>query len=380
VLSLTGGWFVAVVGALTVASFAAVVAFWNSLAGRSTARVAARVGMLLVVNVLVLFTAAIGLNDQYLFFASWADLHGALTGTIAKTQLNKGAHAAAAAQQAVPGKAARIPPHVPALPPGSVDAAGVGTFRVHGSASGITGTVVVRLPPGYLAAANANRRYPVLEAFSGYPGSPVEWVRVMNLPAAMAEQVRLGHMRPALIVEPQQWVPPGVDTECTNGARGNPQVETWLTVDVPRWVARTFRVATSRTSWATIGLSAGGYCAAMAGMLQPAQYGGVINMGGYFRPELGPYYLPYPPHSVLAARYDLVALARRAPPPLAMWMETSHVDAVSYRSSAAFLRATRAPLSVRAVVLQNAGHRIAVWQALLPESLQWLGAALPGFR
>lgn len=377
-MSLTGGLFLAVVAVLTVAAFVAVVVLWTTFGGRSAPRVAARVGMLLLINALVLFTAAVGMNDQYLFFASWADLHGALTGTVVKTHLTTGGSAKKAAEQSVAGAAAPTSRHVPPLPPGAVDATGLGTFRVHGPVSGITATVVVQLPPGYRSAAGARRRYPVLEAFSGYPGGSEQWIHVMNLPQAMAQQVALGHMRSALIVEPQQWLPTETDTECTNGTAGNPQIETWLTVDVPRWVARTFRVIAHR-SWATIGLSAGGYCAALAGMLHPAQYGGVINMGGYFRPEFGPFYRPYPPHSALAARYDLVALARRRPPPLPIWMETSHLDAVSYRSSAAFLHVAHAPLAVRAVVLQNAGHRMGVWQGLLPESLQWLGATVPGF-
>ena len=62
-----------------------------------------------------------------------------------------------------------------------------------------------------------------------------------------------------------------------------------------------------------------------------------------------------------------------------MWLETSHADPVSYRSSAAFLKVTRPPLAVDAIVLQNAGHRLALWQAILPRSLVWLGANVPGF-
>ena len=365
--------------AVTVAAFLAMVVFWNTFAGRSPGRVGARVGMLLLVNALVLLTAGVRLNDQYLFFASWADLHGALTGTVTQTRLAKGVAPATAGRQVVRGQSAPVASHVRPLPRGAFDSTGFGSFTVHGRASGITSTVVVQLPPGYLARANAHRTYPVLEAFSGYPGAPDQWIRTMNLPGAVAQQVALGHMRSALIVEPQQWVPPGVDTECTNGSPGNPQAETWIAVDVPNWIAHHFRVNAARSSWAAIGLSAGGFCAAVAGMLHPAQFGGVINMGGYYRPELSPFYQPYPPHSPLAARYDLVALAKR-PPALAIWMETSHTDVVSYHSSSAFLRDARPPLSIRAVVLRNAGHRISLWQALLPESLQWLGSALPGFR
>ena len=380
-MALTGTLFLTLVGVVTVVAFVALVLAWPALAGRSPAKVAARVGSLLLVNLLVLLTAATQLNATYLFFADWTDLRGALSGTVTQTSFNRGGTAAAAAAtRHVSGSAASAGSRLPSLRHVRVDGFGVATFRVRGKASGITGTVVVQLPPGYLSPANASVRYPVLEAFSGYPGSPRQWIETMNLGGAMAQQVAAGTMRSALIVSPQVEVPPGVDTECVNGRPGNPQLETWLTHDVPTWVTHTFRVRTDRASWAAIGLSAGGWCAAMATMLHPAQYGGAIVMGGYFRPELSPFYQPYPPTSPLVARYDLVGLARRAPPPVALWLETSHADAVSYRSSAAFLTRARPPLALHAVVLQHAGHRIGLWQALLPDSLRWLGANLSGFR
>ena len=102
-------------------------------------------------------------------------------------------------------------------------------------------------------------------------------------------------------------------------------------------------------------------------------------MGGYFRPDFSPTYLPYPASSPLTARYDLIRLSRRAPPPVALWVETSHTDAVSYGSSAALLRGVRAPMAVDATVLQHAGHRVSLWQGLLPGSLRWLGAQVSGF-
>jgi pimeloyl-ACP methyl ester carboxylesterase len=254
------------------------------------------------------------------------------------------------------------------------------SYTVKGPLSGITGTVVVQLPPGYTDPVDASVRYPVIEAFQGYPGSAEQWIRTMNLGGVVAQQAASKRMRPALVVSPEVEIPAGMDTECVNGSAGNPQMETWLAQDVPNWVTHTFRVQTNRASWATIGLSAGGWCAAMVAMLHPAQYAAAIVMGGYFRPEFGAFYEAYPPSSQLADRYDLIALSKRKPPPVAIWLETSHSDPISYDSSAAFLKAARPPLAVDATVLQHAGHRISLWQGLLPGSLTWLGANIPGFK
>jgi enterochelin esterase-like enzyme len=376
-MSLTGTPFLGLVLMVTLTAIVVLVLLWPRLAGLDLRRVAARLGLLLTINALVLLTAATQLNAQFLFFADWADLGGALGGRTTTTSLTRGGSATAAVRRSVSGTAAAAGAVLPPLPTG-VSADGVVTYTVTGPLSGITARVVVQLPPGYGAPANAAVRYPVLETFQGYPGGPITWIRSMHLGTRIGEAVRAGTMREALIVSPQVEIPAGVDTECVDGRPGSPQVETWLARDVPDWVARTFRVQTARTSWATIGLSAGGWCAAMVAMLHPAQYSGAIVMGGYFRPDFG-VYEPFPATSPLKTRYDLVATVGRSPPPVAVWLETSHADALSYRSSAAFLKRAKAPLSVDAVVLQHAGHRFSVWQGLLPTSLAWLGKNIPGF-
>jgi pimeloyl-ACP methyl ester carboxylesterase len=121
---------------------------------------------------------------------------------------------------------------------------------------------------------------------------PRNWLTVvisaLRLGGEVAKQAAAKRMGPALVVSPQMDIPAGVDTECVNGAGGNPQLEIWLAQDVPNWVARTFRVQTDQAAWATIGLSAGGWCAAMVAMLHPAQFAAAIVLGGYFRPSLAP--------------------------------------------------------------------------------------------
>jgi len=379
-MSLTGPVFLGLVVVVTIAAFVALVLAWPSLAGRRPAKIAARAGILLGVNLLVLLTAVTQLNAEFLFFADWTDLRGAFSGTPTVTALTRGATAAEATSRTVGGAAATTDGPLPSLPAGRVSPSGVIAYTVNGPLSGIVATVMVQLPPGYTNPGNVTTRYPVIEAFQGYPGSVQSWIGTMNLGGEVALQASAKRMRLALVVSPQVEYPPGVDTECVNGSVGNPQLETWLARDVPDWVAHTFRARTDRASWATIGLSAGGWCAAMVAMLHPAQYSAAIVMSGYFRPEFGPFFDPYPLGNPLGARYDLVALSRRKPPPVAIWLMTSHSDGVSYSSSAALLKAARPPLAVDATVFQNAGHRVTLWQGLLPGSLTWLGANVPGFK
>jgi hypothetical protein len=377
-MSLTGSLFLDGIVVLTLAAFAALVVVWPRLTPRTPWHVAGRVGALLLVNVLVLLTAATQLNAAYLFFTGWGDLSGALTGHIAQTSLHRGGAERQAPNIAAAGDVAPVVPHPPPVTK-PVGPTGLVTYVVHGPLSGLTGTVLVRLPPGY-TSAGATSRYPVLEAFHGYPSAPLSWVKVFHIGRAVDQQVGAHALRQPLVVMPQVEIPRGVDTEGVNGPAGDPQVETWLTRDVPDWVGQHFRVVANRNAWATIGYSAGGFNAATATILHPAQYGAGIVLGGYFRPDFGPFYEPFTPASASGRRYDLARQVAHHPPPVSLWVETSHADPLSYHTSAQFLRATRPPMAVHAVVLRNAGHRDSVWITLLPQALRWLGQTVQGFR
>lgn len=76
-MELTSTTFVTFLALLTAAVFVAVLVGWGRLAGGGPVRVSARAGSMLLVNLLVLMTAATALNAQFLFFASWQDLSGA---------------------------------------------------------------------------------------------------------------------------------------------------------------------------------------------------------------------------------------------------------------------------------------------------------------
>jgi len=65
---------------------------------------------------------------------------------------------------------------------------------------------------------------------------------------------------------------------------------------------------------------------------------------------------------------------------VALWVETSKADGLSYSSSAALLKAARPPLSIQSRVEINAGHRMSVWADVVPDALKWLGATVTGFK
>jgi enterochelin esterase-like enzyme len=194
----------------------------------------------------------------------------------------------------------------------------------------------------------------------------------------VAQQAAAGHLAPAVVVMPF-YTPGQIDTECVDGGAGQPQVEQWLTRDVTGWVEHHLRVGNSRTSWATFGLSAGAWCASMLAMLHPDLYSAAISLGGYYQPDFARTYIPFKPGSPQWDHYDLLRVAHDHPPTVALWVQTSKADAVSYGTTRQLLATAKPPTSITADVLPNAGHRLSVWTALIPQTLQWLGRTAPGF-
>jgi len=375
-MTLTGFPFLLLVITATVAAFVAAAA-WVPRTGRSVRGFSARLLTQAGVSAVTLLLVAVALNNANGWYASWGDLLGK---DVPSVQSDTGGASAAKALQAKPagpGVVASRPATLPALPaPGQR----VQTFSFTGARSGLAGRLVVSLPRGYEDPANAGKSYPVIEALHGFPGSPEVWIQGVNLVPSI-DALSAQHMiADVIVVAPQIEFPPGNDTECVNGGTGQPQVETWLSTDVPAQVASRLRVATDRGSWAALGFSSGGWCAAMASMLHPDVFGAGVVLGGYTTPDFGRGYQPFGAGDPAAARYDLVALAKSAPPPVALWLETSKADGLSYSSSAALLKAARPPLSIQSRVEVNAGHRMSVWADVVPDALKWLASSVTGFK
>lgn len=331
-----------------------------------------RVLMLVLLNLLVLGLGASLLNNQYAFYTNWNDLAG-------DPKPTKPQHYGGSLVQAQAGVVgAKLLPHpigpLPKLPqPGGR----VQQFRVTGTRSHITNEVLVRLPERY----NPYRRggYPVILALHGFPGHPKIFRNIDGFFGAVDAAARTGHMSEAIVVMPVINHPSSLDTECVDAPNG-PKTETWLANDIPQWVLSHFAARPGRHSWATLGFSFGGWCSAMLGMRHPDVFGGAVVYQGYFRPEFDDDFRPFRPGTPAYEQYDLISLARKNPPPLAMWVLASKPDRLSYPSTLAFVKAARSPLSITAVLPELGGHSLSVWDGKVPETLTWLGRAVPGFR
>ncbi len=374
-ITLTGRALPLLLGALAVGLFVLVV-IGRPRPTRRGPRMLTRGAEVLVLNLVVVLGAGVVLNDQYDFFVSWSDLAGPSAPPATHTA-GATPHAAVTARPLGPGLARLRTPAV--LPPLPQPGARIQTYAVTGAASGVQGTVLVVLPAGY--NPTSARVYPVIEAFHGYPGVPLSAEHALQLPGTLDAAVRRHEIAPSIVVIPQTDNPNRLDTECMNAPVGHgPQVETWLSHDIPDWVVHHFRVARTRTSWASLGYSLGGWCSAMIGMRHPDIFGAAVVFMGYFHPEFLPTYDPLAPGSPAALSHNLVRLAATAPPPIAMWVMAAKNDRRAFPTTEAFIKAARAPLSVTSLIESSGGHTVGQVPPLLPKAMTWLSGVLAGFH
>lgn len=370
-MELTDTSLLVVLAVLAVTVFVLVVAGLPRR-GTTVVRAVVRGGQVIVLNLLVVALCGAALNDEYLFYSSWGDLAGSGSASV---QVHHGAGSPEVVSAAVHGPGLRgiLTPKV--LPPLPQPHSRLQTYTVVDRRAAAEGQVYVYLPVGY--DPRSPRTYPVILGLHGFPSGPKGFLRLNFLRSidALTAEHRLA---PSVVVVPRIDTPASLDTECVNGAPGEPQTDTWLSHDIPSWVVRHFRVQRTRTAWAALGYSYGAWCAASLSMRHPDVLGAAVVLLGYFRPDFSPDYDPLT--RATEDGYDLVTLSRTAPPPVAMWVLTSREDPLSYPTTSKFLSVARAPLDVTATVLAHGGHRDSVFTPFVPASLLWLARTMPPFR
>ncbi len=396
-MSLTGAPLLIILACLFLLSVVLVVVFWRYLAPNKVLPILGRVAALAVMNVLLVLTAAVGLNDQYLFYVDWNDLMGTSSsaavavghvGQPASSLFHPVSASAGPGVRTDAGASPAIGPFpiseatiasLQSLPPTASASNRLLTFHISGVQSGLQGEVMVLLPVSYFDKSKATHRYPVIIAPPTYPGSPEALFRNFDLQNALARAVQKKIIADSILVVPATSFPGAPDSECVNYPQGLPQVETWMTTDVPTWIVNHFRTVADRNSWATMGVSAGAWCASAMSFLHPDTFAAAVSLSGYFYPKFdsNP---PYPRRSPSLEPYNLEKEAGTAPAPIAMLVQASAQDKVAYPSTARFLQNTKPPLSITSMVSATGGHRWIIWRPLLPVSLKWLGQTIPGFH
>ena len=238
----------------------------------------------------------------------------------------------------------------------------------HGRASGITARVVVWLPPEYAQPAYANQTFPVVQLLGGYPGNVFGWMHGLDVVSAYY-RARAAGMPPAVLVATEISVAGRADLECLD-APGHPQVETWITRDVPAFMTAHFRVARPG-GWGVMGFSMGGFCAPYLALTHPEVYRAAVAINGYLAASSAQ--LP----SAFLARHSVLLAARARPAVSILWTTTHHDPNSPIPWGYQLQRTVAPPTQVTVEVFDSLGHATRQWSPYVASHLLWLVPRLP---
>lgn len=246
-----------------------------------------------------------------------------------------------------------------------------------GSRSGISRDGLIYLPAAYFKGAR-DQSFAVIELFHGYTGHPGDF-RNLGLAGQLDTEIAAGRIPPVVAVVPRTY--DSASTECVDGIDGEKD-ETYLTQDVYDDVVNTFRVQSGRT-WATLGISTGGFCAANLGLHHPERYAASASLSGYFTagedPGTGRLYGGRGRFS-RNANSPLWWVEHRTPaaPPLFLFAsagDPSAVKAANVMAAATRKHAKQLPLEYD--LLPSGGHNWGVWSAAFGPAVDWIAQYLP---
>jgi len=240
-------------------------------------------------------------------------------------------------------------------------------------------TAQIYFPPAYFAKPRPTLGVVVLLA--GEPGTPEDWTHGGNADVASdAYADRHGGRAPILVMADQNGSITA-DTECVGAS------EQYLTVDVPRFMAKRFKIATDPGQWAIGGLSEGGMCGIMLALRHPDVFQTFLDFSGLSGPRSGDdnrvgntvqsYFGGN--QAAFDAHEPLDIMRRQTFPGMGGWFEVGTDDSAPLEAQRELVPAAKhAGIETCAVEISGGEHTFQVWAVAFEKSLPWLAARLQG--
>ena len=137
--------------------------------------------------------------------------------------------------------------------------------------------VAVYTPPGY--DSNGSLKYPTLYEV---PWDFATWEKADDLTGALNTLIDSGALPPTIVVSIDAGRGPYLDSECANSYDGREWYDRFVAQTVVPWVDSHYRTIAAPAGRAIMGMSQGGYCAAILALHHPDVFGTSISFSGYF--------------------------------------------------------------------------------------------------
>ena len=344
---------------------ASLVIFWRFFSGRGVGKVALRFIAIVLSQVLVLMAVGIQINRTNDFYSSWSDLFGT-------SNLYSSTATQAGSIKILDKKDLLAATPLP-------DKGLLVHDVIVEKDSGVSNIVYLALPKSAVKEIKRNhpldgKKYRVVEFLTGYPSQPIMWITVLQIDKVLADYNRTHPNAQIIGVFPEVNVAGHYDLECMNLPNGKPAAETWLTSDMHSFVNS--RLGNLPQQWGIMGVSTGGWCAAMLSVRHPDLYSAAASIAGYYRPAL-PLSYPIALQEKMSLKYNFGLAESKLTSTIPLYLTASVKDKYSFRETSKFLAMPHPHLKITYKELQEGGHNSRVWVSLIPDAFDWLQRNIP---
>jgi pimeloyl-ACP methyl ester carboxylesterase len=350
--------FVSSFFAITLTLF--IVIYWKKIYRRTFSNLIMRLLIIVLCQALALVSIGLEVNRANGFYESWNDLFGT-SSSYSSSATTAGSMAKITKTELA--KADKLPFHSKLV-----------RDVITGSKSQVSNVVYIDLP--HTAVSDIahkvpldSKRYRVVEFLTGFPSQPLMWVKVLAIDHVLAVYNQSHVGREIIGVFPEVNLAGHYDLECMNLPDGRPAAETWLSSDMHSYLSTRLGMTDSR--WGIMGVSTGGWCAAMLSIRHPDLYSAAASIAGYYRPAL-PRTDPIALQNAMNTKYDLDKAEALLTQTQSLYLTASLGDIYSSRETKKFLAKKHPHLAITYKELATGGHNSRVWVALIPGALDWL--------
>ncbi|HEU5381435.1 MAG TPA: alpha/beta hydrolase-fold protein [Ktedonobacteraceae bacterium] len=229
---------------------------------------------------------------------------------------------------------------------------------------------LVYLPPSYNTPQGRLKRYPTLYLLHGSPGTDSDWVAGGKAVQAANTLIALKKTSELILIMPDGNGSSRQTSEWGNSADGHQNMETYVAVDLVRYVDAKYRTLAQSSDRGIGGLSMGGFGAMNIALNYPATFGFVIALGGYYRAE-GSIWGKKSAYLRANSPLDVLPKDRRAWH-LHFYLGAATMDQPYYTDTQQFVQELKRLHLPYTLDIQHGYHDWKVWQTQLYNALPWL--------
>ena len=141
------------------------------------------------------------------------------------------------------------------------------------------------LPPSYNTAQGKTKRYPTLYLLHGSPGHDNDWLTGGKADQSADTLIAQGKLSELILILPDGNGRSGETSEWGNSFDHKQNMETYIAVDLVKYIDQKYRTIASPAYRGIGGLSMGGFGAMNIAVHHPDVFGTVIALGGYYHAE-----------------------------------------------------------------------------------------------